>query len=164
MTSKTGRLALLLLCAMVAGCASNPRKETPPQIQRISAEELDRLLPKPDPNLTYDELVRLSREGLAPDVVIEKIRQSNSSYALTPSKALELGKLGVDARVLDYIHAAREQALRDGFADELNRRERECKLDVDNLKSQLIMRSYPIYDPFWGPYPPYWRYPYYRRH
>jgi len=68
----------------------------------------------------------------------------------------------VDAKVLDHMHAAREQALRDGFADEINRREREHKVVLESLQRQLLMRTYP-YDPFCGPYPPYWRYPYYRR-
>lgn len=158
---KFGRWAVLL-GVLVAGCATNPEKAAAPQIQRISAEELERLLPKPDPNLTYDELVRLSRDGTSPDSIIDKIKQSNSSYALTPSEAMELGKQGVDARVLDYMHAAREQALRDGFADELNKRDREHRGELESLQRQLLMRPYP-YDPFWGPYPPYWRYPYYRR-
>ncbi len=159
--SRFGRWAVLLAGILVAGCATNQEKTATPQIQRISAEALEQLLPKPDPNLTYDELVRLSREGVSPDSIIEKIKQSNSSYALTPSKALELGKQGVDAKVLDYMHAAREQALRDGFADELDKRDREHRDEIGALQRQLLMRPYP-YDPFCGPYP-YWRYPYYRR-
>ena len=154
----------LLGMALLAGCATHPEKAAP-QIQRISAEELERLLPKPDPKLTYDELVRLSREGLAPEVIIEKIRQTSSSYALTPSQALDLGKQGVSEKVLDYMHAAREQALRDGFADELNKRDLDHKAQVEALQQQfLMMRASPFYDPFWGPYPPAWRYPYYYRY
>lgn len=156
-----GRWALLL-AVLLAGCATNGQKETAPQIKRISAEELERLLPKPDPNLTYDELVRLSREGTTPEAIIEKIRQSNSSYELTPAHAVELSKQGVSVQVLDFMHAAREQALRDGFADELNKRDRQHRNDVDALQRQLLMRPYP-YDPFCGPFPPYWRYPHYWR-
>jgi hypothetical protein len=160
---RLGRWALLL-GMLLAGCATSQEKPAAPQIQRISAEELERLLPKPDPNLTYDELVRLSREGLAPEAIIEKIRQSNSSYELTPSQALELGKKGVDAKVLDHMHSAREQALRDGFADELNKRDRDHRAQTEALQHELLMtRPSPFCDPFWGPYPPYWRYPYYRR-
>jgi len=90
---KFGRWAVLL-GLLVAGCAANPEKAAAPQIQRISAEELERLLPRPDPNLTYDELVRLSREGATADTIIEKIRQSGSSYALTPSQAVDLAQAG----------------------------------------------------------------------
>jgi hypothetical protein len=156
----------VVACVAAVGCASNPQKD-PPQIQRISAEELDRLLPQPVPNLTYEELVKLSHDGLTPEAIIDRIRQSNSSYALTPSRVLELGKQGVDAKVLDFMQAAREQALRDGFADELNKRDRDHKTALDNLQRQYqLMWPSPFYDPLWGPYPPYMRYPYpyrYRR-
>lgn len=162
MRSLGGRLAITL-CLLVTGCASNPAQEAP-QIQRISAEELERLLPKPDPKIGYEELVRRSREGVPPDTLIEQIRQSGSSYALTPAQAVELAKQGVDPRVLDAMQAAREQALRDSFAEELGRREREYRQQLQMLQRELLMRPY-YYDPFWGPYPPYWRYPYphYRR-
>lgn len=154
---------LCVLSALLDGCATNQQKETPPQIERISAEELERLLPKPAPNLTYDDLVRLSREGAAPDAIIEKIKLSNSSYELTPSQTIDLSRQGVDAKVLDYIHSTRELTLREGCADELNKRDHDHKVEVDTLQRQLLLRTYPMYDPFWGPYPPYWRYPYYRR-
>lgn len=153
-----GWIGVAVVCALVAGCASNPQKESAPQIQRISAEELEQLLPKPDPNLTYEELVRLSHEGVTAEALIEKIKQSNSSYELTPSQALELGRKGVDPKVLDFMHAQRELALRDGFADELNKRDREHQSVVEQLRREALMR--PMCDPFWGPYPPYWRYPY----
>jgi hypothetical protein len=148
----------MLLCALLlAGCASTPRE--PPQIQRISPEELELILPKPVPNLTLEEIVTLSKAGESADAIIANIRQTNSRYELTPSQVIELHQQGVDARVLDHMQAAREQALRDSFADEINKREREHQDKVDGLKRQLLMRSYPYCDPFW-PYP-YWRHPYY---
>ncbi len=152
----------LVAGALLAGCASNPQKQEPPPIQRISEEELEKLLPKPDPNLTYEELVRLSREGVTAEEIIEKIKASHSSYTLTPTQALELSKQGVNSKVLDFIHAAREQALRDSFAEELGKRDREHRVEVERLMREMQMRSM-MRDPFWGPYPPYWRYPYYRR-
>lgn len=156
------RWLVVSLCVLGAGCASSPQKEAP-QIQRISAEELEQLLPKPDPNLTYEALVRLSREKVSPDEIIEKIKQSHSTYDLTPAEAIDLHQQGVDAKVLDYIHAARDQVLRDGFAEELNKREREHQAEIKKLERAMQMRPYYYYDPFWGPYPPYWRYPYSRR-
>ena len=150
-----------LLAALLAGCATSPEQASP-QVERLTADELERLLPSPVPNLGYGDLVRLAREGLAPDAMMEKIRQSGSRYSLTPAEAVDLARLGVDVRVLDAMHAAREQALRDGFADEINRREREHKLELESLQRQLLMRPWP-HDPFCGPYPPYWPYPCYRR-
>jgi hypothetical protein len=140
--------------ALLAGCASNASRE--PEIKRISPEELERIMPKPVPNLTLDEIVKLSKEGSTPEQIIDKIKVSNSRYDLTPSEALALSKRGVDAKVLDYIYQAREQALREGFADEINKREKEKKLEQERLRREMQLRSY---DPYWGyGYSPYWGY------
>jgi hypothetical protein len=132
----------------MAGCATAPQEQ---QIRRISPEELERIMPKPVPNLTLDEIVKLSKEGATPEQIIDKIKVSNSRYDLTPSETLSLSKRGVDAKVLDYIHTAREQALREGFADEINKREKEKKLEQDRLKRELRSRYYDRYnDPYWN--------------
>ena len=149
---------VLLSVLLLAGCATAPAE--PPQIQRISPEELERILPKPVPNLAVEEIVRLSQAGESADAIIARIRQTDSHYALTPSQAIELHRQGVDAKVLDHMQSAREAALRDSFADEINKREQAHQQKQDALKRQL--RSHPYYDPFW-PYP-YWRYPYYYPH
>lgn len=150
---------------LLAGCASNPPE--PPQIQRISAEELEQLLPQAKPNLTLEDIVAMSRQGEAPEAIIAKIRETGSSYDLSPSQGLDLARQGVDPKVLDHIHAARDRALRDGMADEVNARELKHRQEVEALKRQLLMQPWGYgpywgYDPFWGPFPPYWRYPRYR--
>ena len=158
---KTGiRLAVFsAVLALLAGCAAAPVQK--PQVERISPEELERIMPKPVPNLTLDEIIRLSKQGMTAEQIIEKIKASNSRYDLTPSQSVELSKQGVDARVLDYMHAARELALREGFADEINKREKEKRLEQDRLKRDYQWRSQQYYDPFWGygysPYYWHWR-------
>jgi hypothetical protein len=143
----------VLMSALLAGCASTAPRE--PEIRRISPEELERIMPKPVPNLTLDEIVRLSKEGSSPEQIIEQIKATNSRYDLTPSETLDLSKRGVSSKVLDYIHASREQALRDGFADEINKREKEKRLEEDKLRREL---RYRYYDPYWGyGYSPYYR-------
>ncbi|MCB5190392.1 hypothetical protein LG198_06610 [Methylobacillus arboreus] len=157
---KLASAALIGSLVLLAGCATTEQKKEP-QIQRISAEELEKLLPQPTPFITYDELVRLSKAGTSPDEVIAKIKESNSRYDLTPSKALELSKQGVDAKVLDYIYSSREQALRDGFAEELNKREKDKVIEQERLRREYQWR-YRNYDPFWGPgFGPYWGRGYY---
>jgi len=143
------------LLFLLAGCATTTPQE--PQIKRISAEELERIMPKPIPNLTLDELVALSKTT-PPEVIIEKIKASNSRYDLTPTQVVDLSKQGVDSKVLDYIHSAREQALRDGFADEINKREKEKQVEKAQLRRQYQYNSQRYYDPFWGygGYGPYW--------
>ena len=147
------------LLVVLTGCATTGQQE--PQIKRISAEELERIMPKPVPNLSLDELVALSKANTPPEQIIQRIKDSNSSYDLSPSQSVALSKQGVDAKVLDYIYKQRDQVLRDSFADEINRREKEKRAEQDKLKRLYDSQRY-YYDPFWGPgfgygYGPYWR-------
>ena len=140
----------------LTGCATTATQE--PQIKRISAEELDRIMPKPIPNISLDELVSLSKIT-PPDELIAKLKAGNTQYDLTASQVVDLNKKGVDPKVLDYIHTARENAVRDGFADEINKREKQKQIEQQRLKRQYDSMRY--YDPFWGyggygGYGPYW--------
>ena len=142
-------IAAITASLVLAGCATTQQQQEP-QIQRISQEELEKIMPQPTPFITYDELVRLSKAGTSPDDIIAKIKESHSRYDLTPSKALDLSKQGVSPKVLDYIYSSREQALRDGFADELNKREKAKVVEQERLRREYQWR-YRSYDPFWGP-------------
>lgn len=142
----------LLVCGIVlfiAGCSATGNKSngTGPKIDRISADELARLIPKPVAKLTLQDLVRLTQAGDSPDQIIAQIRSTDSFYDLTPSQSLELSRKGVDARVLDYIHESREAAVRNQLADEINRRESQKQAEVARLKNQLWQRQR-YYDPF----------------
>jgi hypothetical protein len=148
---------------MLAGCASTAQHDA--QIRRISPDELERIMPKPEPNLSLDEIVRLSKAGTSPELIIEKIKATHSQYDLTPSQSVDLSKQGVSAKVLDYMHSSHEQAVRDGFADEINKREKTKRDEQERLRREYELRARPYYyDPFWGygygPYP-YWGYPFY---
>lgn len=148
----------LAVVGSLNGCATTP--EQPPQIQRISAEELERIMPKPTPNLSLDEVVLLSKNKVSADEIIQKIKDSQSQYALTPSQLLELSNKGVDQKVLDYIYTAHEQAVRDSFVEELNKREQNKLQEQQKLKREYQLRQ-PYYDPWWGySRSPYWGYPY----
>jgi valyl-tRNA synthetase len=155
-------MVLGTILVLLTGCAATPVQA--PQIQRISPEELERIMPKPVPNLTLEEITHLSKQGTTAEQIIEKIKASNSRYDLTPSQSLELSKQGVDAKVLDYIYAAYEQTLREVFADEINQREKENELELEKLRRDYQWRYQQYYDPFWGygyyGYSPYWRYRY----
>lgn len=147
----------LALVALLNGCATTP--DQPPHIQRISEEELERIIPKPLPNLSLDEVVLLSKNKVSADEIIQKIKETNSQYALTPSQLLELNNKGVDQKVLDYIYLAHEQAVRDSFAEEINKREQNKLQEQQKLKREYQLRQ-PYYDPWWGySRSPYWGYP-----
>lgn len=141
---------MLLLVASLTACSSNPPQA--PQIARISPEELEKVMPKPVPNLSLDEIVAMSKQGMTPEAVIEKIKTSQSSYTLTPTQALDLSKQGVDAIVLDFMHAQHEQLVRDSVADEINKREIANQKEQEKLKRLNNRNFNPYYDPFIHPY------------
>ena len=146
------------LLTLLSGCASSPSAlDSRPKIDRITPEELESLLPKPAPNLSQDELVRLSKAGETPEAIIAKIRDSHSSYTLTPAQMIDLNRQGVDPKVLDYIQLSREQGIREGFADEFNQRERKYREEIEVLQRKLLQRPY-FCDPYWSY--PYWPYHY----
>lgn len=150
-------ILILMISFLLSACAVSPQRE--PEIQRISAEELDKLLPPPVAALSLDELVQLSKQGMSSEQIIQKIQETKSQYALTASQYLELNKQGVDTKVLDYMQTAHEQTLKANFAEELNKREQAKAKEQEKLKKELLLRrSFPYYDPFWPG--PYWRYPY----
>ncbi|MDZ4098507.1 MAG: hypothetical protein U1E13_07370 [Methylophilaceae bacterium] len=150
-------LGLLALVALVSGCATTSYQE--PQIARISAEELAQLMPPPVATLSLEEIVTLSKQGVSPDDIIAKIKETNSQYALSPSQMVALTTQGVDAKVLDYIHESREQFVRDSMAEEINKRELENQKEQQRLKREYQLRSNAYYHPYFGySYSPWWGY------
>lgn len=143
------KLLIFIIVLLLAGCATKGQSISP-VIERISEEELSRIMPQPLATLSMDDLVRLSKEGMTATQIIEQIKSSNSMYDLTPSQSLLLSKQGVDSQILDYIHTSRELAVRNSIADEINKREKIKREELESLKRQQI-RSY---DPFCrnGPY------------
>ncbi len=89
---------LIISLMLVTGCASTGTQ--PPQVKRITPEELAKILPPPVATVSLDEVVNDSKQGKA----------SNSRYELTPAQTLLLSKQGVDTKVLDYIHQSNELA------------------------------------------------------
>ena len=141
-------LIFIVVLLLLAGCATNG--QSVPVIERISEEELSRILPQPLATLSLNDLVSLSKEGMTATQIIEEIKSSNSMYDLTPSQSVLLSKQGVDSQILDYIHTSRELAVRNSIADEINKREKIKREELESLKRQQLR----AYDPFCrnGPY------------
>jgi len=133
----------------MSGCASTGRDASAegPKIDRISPEELARLIPQPVAKLALEDLVRLTKEGSSPEQIIAQIKATDSMYDLTPSQSVDLSRQGVDAKVVDYIHDSREAAVRNQLADEINRRETQKQAEVARLKNRLWQQQR-YYDPF----------------
>lgn len=153
-------IVVALVAILLSGCAGTPSvPESGPKIERITPEDLERLLPPQIPALSLEEIVQLSASGVAPDTIIGKIHETHSRYVLMPSQVIELHGKGVSAAVLDVMEQDQRQRVLEDMADDMNRREREHHEEIEALQRQLLVR--PAYcDPYW-PYP-YWyhRYPY----
>jgi len=145
--SQRAYLALVITLLVASGCATTGDSANAPAIDRVSAEELEKIMPQAHPVLSLDEIVVLSKQGVAPEQIIQKIKDSDSAYDLTPSQSVELSKRGVDGKVLDYIHTSRELALRNKLAEEINKREQAKRAEVDKLKQQML-NNQRYYDPF----------------
>ncbi|MGB2831316.1 MAG: hypothetical protein WBC07_00045 [Methylotenera sp.] len=157
----------VLLAVLATGCASNTPREA--EVNRLTPEEVAKLTPLATPTLSLEEIVTLSKQKMAADEVIEKIKASNSQYDLSASQIVELNKQGVEPKVLDYIQTEREKARLNSMADEINKREKANKEAQQKLKDQAWRNRYdPFYDPFYHPFygygfSPYWHNQFYFR-
>lgn len=88
-SSVMGTLAavVVLVAALVSGCASVPPVER-----------------KPPPSIP--EIVKMSREGVPEDEIIRQLHESGAVYVLTGSQLAKLKEEGVSPKVLDYLHQA----------------------------------------------------------
>jgi hypothetical protein len=157
---------VILLAAVIAlsACASSGARYG--NVDRITPDEMAKILPAPIATVTLDEIVNDSKHGKTPDEIIAKIKASNSRYELTPSQALELSKQGVDVKVLDYMHQSNEAAKQNAVAEEINKREKAKRIAQDRLEQEREFMRDDYYDPFWEPrfggfYSPFYGYPYY---
>jgi hypothetical protein len=154
-------VVLLAVLFVLSGCASTGGTQN--KVDRITPEELAKILPPPVATLSLDEIVAGSKAGKSADDIIAKIKTSNSRYELTPTQTLDLSKQGVDTKVLDYIHQSNELAKQNAIADELTKREKEKRAAQKQLQYERNLGRNQYYDPFWGPYfGGYYGHPYYR--
>jgi hypothetical protein len=141
-------LILLVSVLALSGCASTGAR--PSQVERITPEELAKLIPPPVASLSLDEIIADSKAGKNSDDIISKIKNSNSRYELTSTQVLDLNKQGVDAKVLDYIQQSNELAKQNIIADEMNKREQEKMAAKKQLQRERAFNNNRYYDPFWG--------------
>ncbi|WP_020167808.1 MULTISPECIES: hypothetical protein [Methylotenera] len=142
-------LALMISLVLVSGCATTGQQQA--KIERITPEDLAKILPQPVATVSLEEIVKDSKLNKTPDEIIAKIKASNSRYELTPAQTLDLNKKGVDTKVLDYIHESNELAKQNAIADEINKRAKERAAAEKILKRERDAAQNRYYDPFWGP-------------
>jgi hypothetical protein len=150
-------MALIVSLLLLTGCASTSTRQT--EVERITPEELVKILPPPAATLTLDEIVADSKAGKTSDEIIAKIKASQSRYELTPTQTLDLNKQGVDVKVLDYMHQSNELAKQNAIADEINKRNQEKLAAQKQLQRERALAHSQFYDnpyyPYYGYYPPY---------
>ena len=152
-------IAVSLTLILLAGCASTGSQQS--KVERVTPEELSKLLPPPVANVALSEIVADSKAGKTTDEIIAKIKTSNSRYELTTAQTLDLNKQGVDVKVLDYMHQSNELAQQNAIADEMNKREQEKRSAQKQLQRERALAQSYYYDYFDGPfYNPYYHYGY----
>ena len=137
---------LIALTIFVSGCASTGTRQA--EVERMTPEQLAKILPPPVATVTLNELVADSKSGKTADEIIAKIKASNSRYELTPTQTLDLSKQGVDTKVLDYMQQSNELAKQNAIADEMNKRAKERAKAEKVLKRERDMARDRHYDPF----------------
>jgi hypothetical protein len=119
----------------ITACALTPKKPlaSVSKIDRISESELLKLMPHTPSSLTLDDIVKISRD-LDANQVIGRLQSSNTLYDLSPSQSIALSRQGVDSKVLDYLHKSYQLALQNNMADEISRKEKEKRDEVEKIK------------------------------
>ncbi|MFA6314729.1 MAG: hypothetical protein WC681_24905, partial [Sterolibacterium sp.] len=114
--------ALLLI---LQGCAGVPTE--PPKIERISAEQMEAILPQPVAAIPLEQIVALASLGVPAEELIGRITASGSRYRLSATQIIGLEKQGVPLAVLDHIVAAERSFIFDGMATDANNRDQACR-------------------------------------
>ena len=144
---------LIVMCfgiAVLSGCATSGTQNKQAQIDRITPEDLAKLMPPAVATLSLDDIIKSSKQGKTADEIIAQIKTSQSRYDLSPTQVLDLNKKGVDARVLDYMQQSNELAKQNAMADEINKRAKERAIAEKMLKRERDAARDRYYDPFWG--------------
>lgn len=150
MSSRRLLVFLGIVVLILQGCAGAPVE--PPKIERISAEQLEALMPAPVAAVPLEAIVALARQGTGAEEIIERIRASASRYRLGAARIVELAREGVPLAVLEYLVAAERRQVFDDMAADANRREQACR---DTLEHELRICRSQMLGPMWmpGPYP-----------
>lgn len=84
--SRVGAMVLLAALALwVGGCATSANRP---------------VIPQP---VTVEQIVKMSQEGMPPDEIIRKMRNSRTVYRLKASQLAKLRDEGVSDKVIDYM-------------------------------------------------------------
>src|SRR3972149_1008566 len=112
MTRFMNAAAVVLLLA-ASGCATDVTRRGAignPEVARMSPEELARSTSNLPAVPSTEDIVRLSRSGVAPAQIIERTKAGGGPYPLAAEEIAALRARGVDQAVLDHLVAAERAA------------------------------------------------------
>jgi hypothetical protein len=136
--------------ALLAGCANTVSQRDPaghPRLERLSAAEAEQVQASTRPKLLAEDLVRLSKEGLSPEELIDRYQQSGSRLRLSSAQLTDLRQRGVDARVLDYIVQHEREADKVDAITRAADRDAAARARRHDYYRDPWFHSYP----YWGP-------------
>lgn len=147
----------------LVGCASVQEKPQVQVIDRLSEEQLASMMPKPVSQLNYESLLALAKSGSTPAQMIEKLKETDTSFDLTPQQVLNLHQAGIDVSVLEYLHTSRQKATQNNIANTVAEHDKTKNEEIVVLKKRLQQErlNNSFVDPFcrfgypypygWGP-------------
>jgi len=151
-------LAVLIGVYILGACAtvSGPRV-----IERLPEAEIKLPPPPPLPTLSYADLVHLSKQGLAPDSIIGRIKESRTRLRLSATDVLTLKTQGVALAVLDHLLDADRLATADDCTAQINQRSEEARIAQQQAIQQAELMGWQrcqlsfLMGPFpgWRPFP-----------
>lgn len=134
-------LILAAALALLGGCASPPPAG---QIARLTVEDLARLTPPPNPKVPLSEVISLSAAGTPPESLIRKLQDTGTFYNLSAQQIVDLGKQGVDQRVIDHLVDAQEKARQATLLTELADRDAKAAqaLERERNRRRALQQQY----------------------
>lgn len=130
--------SLLLAVALGAlinlgGCASTQDNG---HVTRLSAQDLARLTPPPNPKMPLSEVIALSSSGTAPDAIIKKLQETGTFYNLTAQQIVDLNRQGVDQHIIDHLVDAQEKARQATLLTQLADRDARAAQDLERERNR----------------------------
>lgn len=100
------------------------------------------------PPVTIEEIIKLSKDKIPAEQIIDKIKRSQTAYRLSADEIVEMKNVGVDSKVIDYMLRTYEDAVR---------RDQE----MQDWRNWYFYNGYYYWSPYYSyPYRPYWWGPY----
>lgn len=121
----------------LVACANVQEKPQAQVIDRLSDVELASMMPKPVSQLNYESLLALAKSGSTPAQMIEKLKETDTSFDLTPQQVLNLHQAGIDVSVLEYLHTSRQKTTQNNIADTVAEHDKTKNEEIATLKKQL---------------------------